>query len=98
MITTLDIEVHDLSTNPQAKYLVHGHDDVFWTDDIDEALDCLRQSLLELGKDDTPANYIPAGATIITGYDESNGDDYGCTVRGFYKDGVFHIQEIEYHE
>lgn len=32
----------------QARYLVHGHDDVLWTDDIDAAVEYLRQCLEEI--------------------------------------------------
>jgi len=42
---TLDIEVYEKEDNAQAKYLVHGHDDVYWTNDIDEAAEALRISL-----------------------------------------------------
>ncbi len=47
MIRFLDIEIYDpdIDTWAQARYLVHGHDDVLWTDDIDEALIFLRDSL-----------------------------------------------------
>jgi len=53
---TLDIEIHDPESCPdgagfvQAKYLVHGHDDVLWTDSMDDALAYLRQCLEELRK------------------------------------------------
>lgn len=46
MIRMLDIEIYDPSENSwaQARYLVHAHDDVLWTDDIEAALDFLRES------------------------------------------------------
>tara|TARA_R110000803_G_scaffold112136_1_gene180508 strand:+ start:285 stop:458 length:174 start_codon:yes stop_codon:yes gene_type:complete len=34
----------------QEKYLVHGHDDVYWTSDLDEALTILKQSLITVDK------------------------------------------------
>lgn len=45
-IRTLDIEIYDPEANKwaQGRYLVHGHDDVLWTDDIDAALSFLRDS------------------------------------------------------
>jgi hypothetical protein len=51
----LDIEIYDSQEDggpqaPQARYLVHGHDDVFWTNSIDDALQFLRQSLEALDK------------------------------------------------
>lgn len=47
---TLDIEIFDSQEDggenaPQARYLVHGHDDVLWTNDIEQALSFLRTSL-----------------------------------------------------
>ena len=45
-VATLDIEVYDTTDEwVQAKYLVHGYDDVFWTDDIDAAMQFLEQSM-----------------------------------------------------
>lgn len=48
-ILTVDIEVYNrggLGENrAQARYLVHGHDDVAWTDSIDEAMGFLKHSL-----------------------------------------------------
>lgn len=32
----------------QARYLVHNHEDVLWTDSLDDALDFLRYSLNEI--------------------------------------------------
>jgi len=43
-----------------------------------------------------PFNYIPAGAKILIGIDEGSSDG-DCTVKGFYKDGEYHIQEIVNH-
>ncbi|MEA1973599.1 MAG: hypothetical protein U9N34_09985 [Candidatus Cloacimonadota bacterium] len=46
---TLDVELHNVKENSwaQAKYLVHGHDDVLWTNSIDQAIGFIKQSLLE---------------------------------------------------
>lgn len=47
----LDIEIHEIFGKDewaQAKYLVHGYDDVLWTNDITDALDFLRQDLIKL--------------------------------------------------
>lgn len=47
MIRTLDIDIYNPSEDPwaQARYLVHGHDDVLWTDDVEAALAFLRESM-----------------------------------------------------
>ena len=54
MIGTLDIEIYEkagadgwVKRWAQAKYLVHGFEDVFWTDDLDEALAFLKQSIID---------------------------------------------------
>jgi hypothetical protein len=49
-IRTLDIEIYDPDTDDwaQGRYLVHGHDDVLWTDDLDAALSFLRDSALAI--------------------------------------------------
>ncbi len=39
-----------------------------------------------------PANVVPAGARVITGFDKADGTD--TTVKGFYLNGEYHIQEI----
>ena len=46
MIRMLDIEIHDPKNDDwaQGRYLVHGADDVLWTDDLDAALEFLRDS------------------------------------------------------
>lgn len=48
-IRVLDIEIYDtkVETWAQGRYLVHGHDDSLWTDDIDAALEFLRESCSE---------------------------------------------------
>ena len=49
-IRSLDIEIYDTSisqTWEQGRYLVHGHDDSLWTDDLDAALEFLRESCNE---------------------------------------------------
>ena len=47
MIRFVDIEIYDPEKEPwaQGRYLVHGADDVYWTDDTDKALSFLRDSL-----------------------------------------------------
>ena len=47
MIRYLDIEIHDPETCDwaQARYLVHGHDDVLWTDSVEFALAFLKESM-----------------------------------------------------
>ena len=45
-VFTLDIEVYSKESKwAQGRYLVHGYDDVYWTDDINMALDALRTEL-----------------------------------------------------
>jgi hypothetical protein len=49
MLRRLDIEVYDRWGDgcwAQAKYLVHGRDDVMWTNSVDAALAYLRSDLL----------------------------------------------------
>jgi hypothetical protein len=45
----LDIEIYDTSDPKeewaQGKYLVHGYDDVLWTDDLKAALAFLEESI-----------------------------------------------------
>jgi len=48
MIRMLDIEIYEKDNEwAQGRYLVHGHDDSFWTDDIESALSFLRESCKE---------------------------------------------------
>ena len=51
-IGTLDIETFDTNDKEddwaQAKYLVHGFDDVLWTDNISAAVDYLKESLIDM--------------------------------------------------
>ena len=49
MIRFLDIEIYNPKETPwaQGRYLVHGHNDVFWTDSLDDALGFLRESCAE---------------------------------------------------
>lgn len=43
---TLDVVVHEESYSArQAKYLVHGYDDVMWTNEIDDVLCYIKQEL-----------------------------------------------------
>ena len=48
-IRTLGIEIYDPSVEDwaQGRYLVHGHDDVLWTDNLGDALSFLRHSCAE---------------------------------------------------
>lgn len=39
-LSYLDIELHD--RNSQRKYLVHGYNDVLWTDNLDDAVRWLK--------------------------------------------------------
>jgi len=43
----LDIELHKKGSDSfsQRKYLVHGWDDVLWTDNLDEAIKFLHQQM-----------------------------------------------------
>jgi len=45
----LDIEVYSkwgADVWAQARYLVHGYDDVLWTNDVDDALSFLKEGLI----------------------------------------------------
>lgn len=44
---------------------------------------------------DYPADFIPKDAKLIIGIDEGSPDG-DCTVKGFYKDGEYHIQSVEH--
>lgn len=48
-LRVLEIEIYDPSveTWAEGRYLVEGHDDVLWTDDLDAALEFLRESCSE---------------------------------------------------
>lgn len=42
----VDIEIHDTKDGySQAKYLVHGIDDVFWTDNLEDAFLFLKEGI-----------------------------------------------------
>lgn len=46
-VATYDVEVYNRDIEddwPQGKFLVHGYDDVLWTDDIGSAMDFLKDS------------------------------------------------------
>jgi hypothetical protein len=45
----VDIEIYDTTKDSwaQAKYLVHGIDDVLWTDNLDQALQFLKTQVEE---------------------------------------------------
>ena len=40
-----------------------------------------------------PSDFMPKDSKIIYGLDKGAGDT-SCEVKGFCKDGVFHIQEV----
>ena len=44
---------------------------------------------------DYPVNYIPNGAKEFIGFDPASTDS-GCFVKGFYKNGEYHIQNITF--
>jgi len=47
MIAKLDIEIYEKWGGDewaQAKYLVHGYDDVLWTNNLEDALQFLKES------------------------------------------------------
>ena len=72
-------------TNNEMLKATSGRD----TDTEDEPL--FRSNWVKISE--YPNNFVPAGAKIIIGVDEASPDG-DCTVRGFCKDGVFHIQEV----
>lgn len=42
----LDIEIYDMKDNwEQERFLVHGYDDVFWTDSIEDAVNYIKRDL-----------------------------------------------------
>lgn len=48
MIRYLDVEIYSHENEgSQGRYLVHGHDDVLWTDDIEQVLLFLKDNLGE---------------------------------------------------
>lgn len=47
---TLDIEIYEPDERAQKRYLVHGFDDVYWTDDLEDALGYLKQDLQRLAQ------------------------------------------------
>lgn len=44
-------------------------------------------------KSEFPKDYIPADGKVFVGIDYGDAD-CGCEVKGFYKDGIWHVQEI----
>jgi hypothetical protein len=46
----------------------------------------------KINKSEFPSNFIPKDAEILIGVDISNGKE--TTIKGFYLDGIYHIQEI----
>ncbi len=58
-VLTVDIEIYDsniIDEWPQGEYLVHGYDDVLWTDNLDDALSFLKQSIIEGKKNKDVSN------------------------------------------
>lgn len=50
-VRTLDIEIYSEEIKDdwkQGKYLVHGFSDILWTDDLDDAMSFLKESIKEL--------------------------------------------------
>lgn len=58
---TVDVEMHHPPTCPdgpnwpQARFLVHGLDDLLWTDDIDAAVAYIREELTRVKNGDIHA-------------------------------------------
>ena len=52
-ISKLDIEIYDTQNSKwaQAKYLVHGYDDVLWTDDLSLAIMFLAENLRKVANE-----------------------------------------------
>ena len=46
-------------------------------------------------KSEYPADFVPNGGNVFIGVDLAK-DGSECTVKGFYKDGEYHIQSVEY--
>jgi len=73
-IYTFDVEVYDPKIDDewrQAKFLVHGIDDVLWTDDIDAAVAFIKESCLKaLGETRTTIRQIIEEA-VKEAYDDT---------------------------
>jgi hypothetical protein len=54
MTASYDIAVYDTKNDDwaEARYLVHGFDEVLWTDDLSEAINYLRESVLLFEKNE----------------------------------------------
>ena len=50
MIGFVDIEIYNTKKNKwaQGKFLVHRYDDVFWTDDPDEAAQFIKRNIIKM--------------------------------------------------
>ena len=50
MIGVIEIEVYDTKKDKwaQAKFLVHGYDDILWTDDPDAAAQYAKESIIKM--------------------------------------------------
>ncbi len=53
MIGYIDVEVYDTKKDAwaQGKYLVHGYDDVLWTDDPEAAAQYVKESIIKMFED-----------------------------------------------
>lgn len=45
---------------------------------------------------DWPSDYIPKSSIPFIHTDHANGEDYSCTIRGYYEKGIMVIQDITY--
>ena len=64
MPSFIDIEIYDQYGEgfwTQEKYLVHGHDDVLWTSNIDDAMSFIKESVLALSVDLTKGGSMETG-------------------------------------
>ena len=46
----IDVEVHNplMEKSAQAKFLVHGYDDLLWTDDPEAAAQYVKESIMQM--------------------------------------------------
>jgi len=42
-----------------------------------------------------PADFVPNDGAVFVGVDRAK-DGSTCTAKGFYKDGVYHVQSVEH--
>lgn len=53
----IEVEIFSEEDNAQARYLVRGYDDVYWSDDIDLVVDVVRQELERIADEDGKDSY-----------------------------------------